>query len=315
MIVELEGVLDLLDKEHIARLLRGIAGPDNVKTDELMKDHTSFKVGGPADILVTPDSIRQLEKILKICSEYEVPLFVMGNGSNLVVRDKGIRGVVVKIYDNFNQYKVQGDTIEAQAGILLSQISNAALENELTGLEFASGIPGTLGGAVTMNAGAYGPEMKDVVVLTEYMDLKGNVKTVEGKQHEFAYRTSFIQKEGGIVLSSRLKLVKGNKSGIKALMDDLNKRRRDSQPLEMPSAGSVFRRPAGYYTGQLIQNCGLKGWRIGGAEISNKHCGFIVNAGDAAAEDIIRLIKHIQDTVKERFGVELQTEVKIVGEE
>jgi len=304
----------LLEKELLAREIEKIAGQENVKLDEPMKNHTSFKVGGPADILVTPVSVSQLSQILKLCKNKSVPVFVMGNGTNLIVRDKGIRGVVVKIFDNLNQFTVKDDIITAYAGILLSRVSTIAYENGLTGLEFACGIPGTLGGAVAMNAGAYGGEMKDVVVETEYMDKDGEIRVVRDDGHQFGYRTSFIQKNSGIVIKTLMKLKKGNKEEIKALMDDLTQRRQEKQPLEMPSAGSIFKRPEGYFAGKLIEDCGLRGHRIGGAEVSQKHCGFIVNTGDAKAKDILDLIEYIRNTVKMKFGVDMQTEVRIVGE-
>jgi len=304
-----------LQKELVAELISNIAGKENVFIDEPMSKHTSFKVGGNADLLVLPQNADQLIEIVEICKERQCPFFVMGNGTNLIVKDKGIRGVVIKTFGGLQNFKVDDDIIEAESGILLSKLSNIALKNSLTGLEFASGIPGTLGGAVTMNAGAYHGEMKDVVVWTRYLDKQGLVKEIEDEQHQFGYRTSFIQKNGGIILKSRLNLRKGNSSEIKAMMEDLEKRRKDKQPLDMPSAGSVFKRPEGYYAGQLIENCGLRGYSIGGAQVSNKHCGFIVNNGNATAEDVITLIKFVQDTVKAKFGVELQTEVKIVGED
>jgi len=285
----------------LVSLLEGIVGSDNIKIDEPMKRHTSFKVGGSADILVTPVSIFQLSEILKLCKRENVPILVMGNGTNLIVSDKGIRGAVIKIYDNLNGCSVENDTIRAYGGILLSKLSNVALENNLTGLEFASGIPGTLGGAVAMNAGAYGGEMRNVVFETEYMDKDGELKVLRNEEHEFGYRTSFIQKQSGIVIRSVLKLRKGNKDEIKALMRDLTKRRQEKQPLDMPSAGSVFKRPEGHFAGKLIEDCGLRGYQIGGAQVSNKHCGFIVNTGNATARDIISLIRHVQATVKMKF--------------
>jgi len=295
--------------------LEGIVGSGNIKVDEPMKMHTSFRVGGSADILVTPVSVSQLSEILKLCKRENVPILFMGNGTNLIVSDNGIRGVVIKIYDNINGCSVENDTIRAYGGILLSKLSSVALENGLTGLEFASGIPGTLGGAVAMNAGAYGGEMKDVVFETEYMDNDGELKVLRNEEHEFGYRTSFIQKQSGMVIRSVLKLRKGNKDDIKALMRDLTKRRQEKQPLDMPSAGSIFKRPEGYFAGKLIEDSGLRGYQIGGAQVSSKHCGFIVNTGNATARDIINLIKHVQATVKMKFGVEMQTEVKIVGED
>lgn len=304
-----------MNKNQVAEVLGNIVGAHNVRIDEPMSRHTSFKVGGPADIFVTPDNIDGLSKAIKILKTEGIPVYIMGNGSNLVVRDKGIRGVVIKILDHFSSYSVNADTITAEAGILLSKISKIALKHELSGLEFAEGIPGTLGGAVAMNAGAYTGDMKSVVARTEYMDKNGEIRVLEGEQHQFGYRTSIIQKEQGIVLRSELKLKYGNRADIKALMDDFNQRRRDKQPLELPSAGSIFKRPEGHFTGKLIEECGLKGYRIGGAEVSSKHCGFIVNVNNATADDIVKLIEHIQHAVKSRLGVELQTEVKILGEE
>lgn len=304
-----------MDIKHITQLLIEAVDADNVKNYVPMANHTSFKIGGPADILVTPKTAQQIAKIIQISKTEKVPIFIMGNGSNLVVREKGIRGITVKLFDNFDEYEVKESIIKAQAGILLSKLSQVAYQNGLTGLEFASGIPGTLGGAIAMNAGAYGGEMKDVVIKTQYIDKGGNIKSIEGDMHCFGYRTSFIQKEEGIVLSSELKLKAGDKNQIKALMDDLCKRRNEKQPLKMPSAGSVFKRPEGYFAGKLVEDCGLRGYRVGGAEVSDMHCGFIVNKGNAVAGDVITLIELIKSTVKNKFGVELQTEVKIVGEE
>jgi len=303
-----------LEKGRYIKLLGNIAGEENVKVDEPMRNHTSFKIGGPADFLVTPCSVQSLCEVIKLCKKENLPIFIMGNGTNLLVSDKGIRGVVVKIYDNLNWYVVKENCIEAYGGILLSKLSDIALENELTGLEFASGIPGTLGGAVAMNAGAYGGEMKDVVVETEFIDKDGNLKKIKGEEHQFGYRTSFIQKQSAVAVKSVIKLKKGERAAIKALIDDLTARRQDKQPLEMPSAGSVFKRPEGYFAGKLIEDCGLRGFSIGGAQVSEKHCGFIVNKGNATSKDILDLIRHIQKTVREKFGVELQTEIKIVGD-
>lgn len=309
-----KGVFDL-DKKTAAKLLEQIVGTDNVFTDEPMKDHTSFKLGGPADILVTPYDTKGLIDILDVCSRLAMPVFVMGNGTNLIVRDKGIRGVVIKLRDKFSHYKIKDDIIEAQSGILLSRLAKIALENGLSGLEFAEGIPGTLGGAVTMNAGAYDGEMSMVVESSEYLGSDGKICVLDNKQHLFGKRSSSVQTDGGIVLSTRIRLKKGDKAEIKAKMDEFNKARHEKQPLSMPSAGSIFKRPDGYFAGKLIQDCGLKGCRKGGAEVSGLHCGFIVNSGDATAEDVIELIKYIQTTVHDRFGVELQTEVKVIGEE
>lgn len=301
--------------ERISALIARIAGEESLKINEPMKNHTSFKVGGAADILVLPSSPEQLASILILCKAEEVPVFVMGNGTNLIVRDKGIRGVVIKTSNNLCRYTVKDDVIEAESGLLLTEASHIALNNGLSGLEFAAGIPGTLGGAVTMNAGAYNGEMKDVVIRTEYFDRNMERKVLEGDAHLFGYRTSFIQRDGGIAYKSFLKLRKENKELIKSLMNELNKKRKETQPLEFPSAGSVFKRPQGFYTGKLIDECGLRGYSIGGAKVSEKHCGFIINSGNASASDIIELIRYIQNAVKSKFGVELSTEVKIVGEE
>ncbi|HHV95590.1 MAG TPA: UDP-N-acetylmuramate dehydrogenase [Clostridiaceae bacterium] len=301
--------------EEIKYELEKIAGIENIKYCEPLKNHTSFKVGGPADIFITPRNVSHVIDIVEVCKSHGVPFFIMGNGTNLIVRDKGIRGVVIKIGEYLNNYHVDGEVIEAEAGILLSDLSKIACENSLTGLEFACGIPGTLGGAIVMNAGAYGGEMKDVVISTHYLNNEGELKVAVGDEHLFGYRTSFIQKKGGIVLKTKLKLRIGDKELIRQQMDILNEKRAKSQPLEMPSAGSVFKRPPGYFTGPLIEQCGLKGYSIGGAQVSTKHCGFIVNKGNASASDIIALIKFVQDKVKAEFGVHLEPEIKIVGEE
>jgi UDP-N-acetylmuramate dehydrogenase len=280
-----------------------------------MKNHTSFKVGGPADILVKPHGIDSVRETLRILKQNGVPFFVMGNGTNLIVRDKGIRGVVVKLTDNLSGYEIDEEYLTAEAGILLSRISRLSLEAGLSGLEFAEGIPGTLGGAVTMNAGAYTGEMSYIVQSTEYLDREGNIVRLDFEQHRFGKRFSFIQADGGTVLRTKLRLKYDSRDEIKARMEEFSRLRREKQPLELPSAGSIFKRPEGYFAGKLIQDCGLKGCKTGGAEVSAKHCGFIVNAGGATAADIISLISNIQSIVKDRFGVELVAEVKIIGEE
>jgi len=282
--------------------------------DEPMKNHTSLRIGGNADILLVPHDVMQLAQIIQLSKQHGIPYFVMGNGSNLLVSDKGIRGLTIKTHNAIQHVNVNKNYITAGCGVLLSKLSNIALKNGLTGLEFASGIPGTLGGAIVMNAGAYGGEMKDVVVETKYIDEDGTIKTIKGEEHKFGYRTSIFQGTQKIVVESTLKLDFGDMVDIKNKMDDLNTRRREKQPLDMPSAGSTFRRPEGYYAGKLIQDSGLKGFRIGGAQVSEKHCGFIVNTGNATAKDVLDLVQHIQATVKEKFNVELHTEIKFVGE-
>ncbi|HEX2926048.1 MAG TPA: UDP-N-acetylmuramate dehydrogenase [Ruminiclostridium sp.] len=298
----------------LVQRLISVAGEDGVSVNEMMCNHTSFKIGGPADVMVHPESSAQLAGIIRECINSNAPCMVMGNGTNLLVSDKGIRGVVIKIYDNMKAFIVENETMVLEAGMLISKASKLALENSLTGLEFAEGIPGTVGGAVTMNAGAYTGDMSMVVYQTEYMDREGNIRTITGDEHCFSYRNSIIQKAKGIVLKTRLKLQKGESKRIKEQMDEFNFRRRDKQPLELPSAGSVFKRPHGHFVGKLIDDCGLRGFGIGGAQISDKHSGFIVNKGGATCADVLALIKHIQKTVDERFQVQLEPELRIIGD-
>lgn len=304
-----------LEQEKIAEILRQIPGSGVITVNEPMTCHTSFKIGGPADVFVKPQDTDGLTKILCCCREMDVPVLVMGNGTNLIVRDKGIRGVVVQIMDNMSAYTVDGEEITAEPGILLSRLSRIALEHELTGLEFAEGIPGTLGGAVAMNAGAYDGEMSFVVKQTEYLRPNGEVLVLDNSQHFFGKRSSFIQTDGGVVLKTRIGLKKGERALISYKMAEFRSKRKEKQPLDLPSAGSIFKRPEGNFAGKLVQDCGLRGHRIGGAEVSCLHCGFIVNTENATAMDIVTLIKYIQDRVYADFGVQLQTEVKIVGEE
>jgi UDP-N-acetylmuramate dehydrogenase len=303
-----------LNKVIIAELLAHLQGTGAVTVNEPMAEHTSFKIGGPADVFVKPRNIEGLVNIVNTYTERGIPLFVMGNGTNLLVRDKGIRGVVMQVADNIGVYVAEGESITAEAGISLSRLARVAMKHGLSGLEFAEGIPGTLGGAITMNAGAYNGEMSMVVEASEYMNPGGSIITIGNLQHRFGKRTSFVQEDGGVVLRTKLKLKKDDKERIKARMDEFRASRRKKQPLDLPSAGSIFKRPEGYFAGKLIQDCGLKGFRIGDAEVSGLHCGFIVNRGNATAEDVLRLIEYIREKVYAKFGVELQTEVKTVGE-
>ena len=299
----------------IFELLTDIVGQDQILVDEPMKNHTSFKIGGPVDFLVLPKNVKEIKGIVNICKSKGIPLFIMGNGSNLLVRDKGIRGVVIKIAKNFSHVDIISDRIVAQSGVLLSSLAKILLRHELTGFEFASGIPGTLGGSVTMNAGAYGGEMKDVLFSIEVMDMEGNVFELHGAEMKLGYRRSVVQDRDLIVLSAILQLKKGEYQDIKALMDDLDHRRKTKQPLEWPSAGSTFRRPPGYFAGKLVQDVGMRGFSNGNAQVSDLHCGFVINRGNATAQEVIDLISMIQKRVKEKFGVELHTEVKVIGEE
>lgn len=289
-------------------------GSDNVYCAEPMKKHTTFKIGGPADYYVCPHSMEELQETVKICRSERMPFFILGNGSNLLVSDRGYRGTVIQIWKNLSDIEVRGHYITAQAGALLSKLASEALEEELTGMEFASGIPGTLGGAVVMNAGAYGREMKDVLREVEVLDTEGNIRVLKKEELELGYRTSIIKEKGYIVLSAVLELEKGDAAQIKAVMEELKESRVSKQPLNMPSAGSTFKRPEGYFAGKLIMDAGLRGFSIGGAQVSEKHCGFVVNKGEATAADVWDLIKEVQERVYEQFGVKLETEVKFLGE-
>lgn len=285
----------------------------NIKLNEPMKNHTTFKVGGNADIFLEPENANELAQFIKYLKANNIPYFIMGNGSNMIVSDEGIRGAVIKLGSSMSKAMVEDDRVIAQCGAKLPEVAKLAAENSLSGLEFASGIPGSIGGTTAMNAGAYGSEMKDVVEKVEVLDSNLELNVLNNKEMEFGYRKSVVEKQGYIVLSTTFKLKKAYKPDIKALMDEYTERRQGKQPLEMPSAGSVFKRPEGYYAGKLIEDADLRGMTIGGAQVSEKHCGFIVNKGDATAKDIYNLIKHIQKTVYERFGVKLETEVKLIG--
>ena len=291
-----------------------IVGESNVLVDEPMKNHTSFKVGGPADILVIPGDYEEVRKLIKKCKEKMLPFFIIGNGSNLLVRDGGIRGVVIKL-TALNSIEVQGNKLVAQSGALLSDVSALALNKGLTGFEFACGIPGCVGGAVAMNAGAYIGEIKNVIDNALVIDNDGNMKRLNLQELDLSYRNSIILKQGYTVLEAVFNLRPGVFEEIKKIIDDLQGRRTDKQPLEYPSAGSTFKRPEGYFAGKLIEDSNLKGVSIGGAQVSNKHSGFIINTGNATAKDILNLITYVQKTVFDKFGVELHTEVRVIGEE
>lgn len=294
--------------------LTNIVGEKSVLLDEPMSKHTTFRVGGAADVYLRPGSIAETVSLIGILKRMAVPYVIIGNGSNLLVSDKGIRGAVVEIGSGMEGYRVDDNILYAEAGIKLSKLANIALRNSLSGLEFASGIPGTLGGAVCMNAGAYDGEMRDVIREVTYYDDKGNINTISNERCEFDYRRSFFSGKNHVVLCCSLKLTKEEPEKIKSKMEDYNKRRKEKQPLEKPSAGSTFKRPAGYFAGKLIQDAGLKGYSIGGAAVSEKHSGFVINDGDATAKDIYELILYIKRTVKSKFDVELEPEVKLIGD-
>lgn len=282
--------------------------------DESMKKHTSFKIGGNADCMVCVENEREIIDVTNYCKEKRIPYMIMGNGSNMLVGDKGIRGVVIKISSDMSKIKTDGNIIIAQSGVLLSRLANEALKNSLSGLEFAGGIPGTLGGGVFMNAGAYGGELRDVAERVRYVDENGDICTAQRSQLDFGYRKSMFSGRECVILSAEIILEKGNYDEIKAKMTDFAQRRSDKQPLSMPSAGSTFKRPEGYFAGKLIEDVGLKGFCIGGAAVSEKHSGFIVNKGGATAKDVLDLIEYVQKTVKEKFDVNLEPEVRLVGE-
>ncbi len=294
--------------------LCSILESENVLREEPMSKHTTFRIGGPADYFVTPQNEEQVRDIILLCQKEEIPYYILGNGSNLLVGDKGYRGVVIQIYKKMNQIRVEGTKVYAGAGALLSKIAAAALAESLTGFEFASGIPGTLGGAVMMNAGAYGGEMKQVLESARVLTSEGEVLTLTLDELNMGYRTSVVAKKGYTVLGAVIALEKGNETEIRACMEDLKNRRVTKQPLEYGSAGSTFKRPEGYFAGKLIQDSGLQGFSIGGAQVSEKHCGFVINKGNATAADVTALIEHVQNTVEEKFGVRLETEVKRIGE-
>lgn len=287
---------------------------ENIIADAEMKKHVHFRVGGPADILLIPETKEQVVSSIEVCRNHNVPFYVVGNGSNLLVRDGGIRGVVIKLGEVKN-ISVNGDRVNAECGVLLKNVSSEGLSNSLTGFEFACGIPGTVGGAVFMNAGAYHGEIADVIESAEVIDNEGNIITLNKEELELGYRSSSVMKKGYVVLSAVFKLKYGEEEKIKERVDDLTFMRESKQPLEYPSAGSTFKRPEGYFAGKLIQDAGLKGFTLGGAAVSDKHSGFVINKNGATAKDIIDLIKHVQNEVKRQFGVELHPEVRIIGEE
>lgn len=280
-----------------------------------MSAYTSFKIGGPADLLVVPGTTGELTHLLKIAQEQNVPVTIMGNGSNLLVRDKGVRGLVIKLGNGLKEMSWDGTVLRAGAGESLAAVSQKAAALSLTGLEFAVGIPGSLGGAVYMNAGAYNGEMKNVVSKVQVLTEKGIIDTLTNQQLEFSYRNSALQNTENIVVAIELVLKQGNPDTIKADMDDFTKRRITKQPIDLPSAGSMFKRPKGYFAAALIDEAGLRGYRVGDAQVSEKHTGFVVNLGKATAQDVLQLIKNVQEKVFAESKIRLEPEVRIIGEE
>ena len=282
--------------------------------NEPMSGHTTFRIGGPADFFVMPSDTEEIRQIAALCRRESVPYYVVGNGSNLLVGDRGYRGVIVQVFKNMNHISVDNGKICAQAGALLSKVAAAAYEAGLTGLEFASGIPGTLGGAVRMNAGAYGGEMKEVLESAEVLTPEGEVLAIPEKEMKMGYRTSIVSRMDYIVLGATLALAPGDKQEIRARMDELKEKRVAKQPLEYGSAGSTFKRPEGYFAGKLIEDAGLRGFRVGNAQVSEKHCGFVINRGGATAAEVVELMDEVVRRVEETSGVRLEPEVKRIGE-
>ena len=300
-------------KPDFFKQLCEIAGKENVRTDEPMKQHTTFRIGGAADYFVSPQTTDQIKNIIDLCKSEAMPWYVIGNGSNLLVSDRGFRGVIIQLFKNFSDLRVEGDRLYVQAGTLLSRTAKKALEASLTGFEFAAGIPGTIGGALVMNAGAYGGEMKDVVRLVQVMCEDGSFREYTGAEMEFGYRTSRVLHEKSVALEAVLELTPGDPTEIQNRMEELKEARITKQPLNYASAGSTFKRPEGYFAGKLIQDAGLSGFSVGDAQVSEKHCGFIINRGEATAADVADLIRKVQEQVYEKFQVKLEPEVRMLG--
>lgn len=301
-------------EQKLYRKLTAALSEERVRLSEPMKKHTTFRIGGEADYFVMPRTKEEVKQTVAVCREEQAPYSIVGNGSNLLVSDAGYRGVVIQIFKEMSRAEAEGTRIRAQAGASLAKIAGIALEAGLCGFEFAAGIPGTLGGACVMNAGAYGGEMKDVLVNVTVLDEEGRIITIDKEHLELGYRTSVIAKKGYVVLEAELELQEGNREEIRALMDELKDKRTSKQPLEYPSAGSTFKRPEGYFAGKLIQDAGLRGFRVGDAMVSEKHCGFVINAGEASAAEVDSLMKQVSERVQAQFGVTLEPEVKRLGD-
>lgn len=297
----------------VVETLKQFLPAENVFVNEPMKKHTTFRIGGEADCFVCVENTSQLKEAQAYLQSMQIPYYVLGNGSNLLVSDEGYRGVILEICDKMSDIRVEGNCIVAQAGALMSKIAHVALEHGLTGFEFAAGIPGTIGGGAVMNAGAYGGELKDVITTVEVINRDGEVLLLENAAMEFGYRSSILKRMPYIVTEVKIQLQEGVREDIKAAMDDLGKKRREKQPLEFPSAGSTFKRPEGHFAGALIMNAGLRGFLVGGAQVSEKHCGFVINKGDATADDVKELIRQVQKEVKTQFEVDLEPEVIFLG--
>ncbi len=326
-------------KEEFYQKLKTILQDKQILIEEPLAKHTTFEIGGPADFLVLPESVMQVTQTIKLCRAMNIPFYIMGNGSNLLVSDKGYRGTIIKLGKDFSKITFEEEAageekfsasegsgkkdcsgqeeshkVRAQAGVLLSKLANEIAEHSLTGFEFAAGIPGTLGGAVTMNAGAYDGEMKQTILEAVVSDQNGNVIRLNAEELHMGYRTTVIQEKDYIVLEALFGFQTGSKDEILGKINDLNRRRREKQPLEFPSAGSTFKRPAGFYAGKLIMDSGLRGYQVGNAQVSEKHCGFVINKGGATASEVKTLISDVIEIVNHKFGVVLEPEVKLLGE-
>ncbi|MCH3943881.1 MAG: UDP-N-acetylmuramate dehydrogenase [Atopobiaceae bacterium] len=302
------------DRPALEARLRSIVGDEGVFLDEPMREHTTFEVGGPADLFVVPERQGQVAPIIEACREAGAPLFVLGRGSDLLVSDAGYRGVVLAVADGLDDLLVEGTDVVCEAGVTLRDAAEAACALGLSGLEFACGIPGSVGGAVFMNAGAYDGQMSDVLKSVKALTPTGEPVEIAGEELEMGYRTSRVRTEGLVVLTATLSLEPGSEEDIRARMDDLTARREAKQPLEYPSAGSTFKRPEGHFAGKLVTDAGLKGFSVGGAMVSEKHAGFVINAGGASAADVLAVIRHVQDEVLRQFGVSLEPEVRMLGD-
>ncbi len=299
--------------QSLYEALERAAGAGHIWKDEPMKKHTTFRIGGPADIFTAPESEEGICETARLCRETGTPLYVIGNGSNLLVSDAGLRGVVLQVFKNHSRLSFEGNLAAAQSGILLSVLAKQALARGLSGLEFASGIPGTLGGAVMMNAGAYGGEMKDVLQWARVLTREGEIRKLGVDELAMGYRTSIVEREQYLVLEACVRLSPGNPEKIQARMEELKEQRIEKQPLDVPSAGSTFKRPEGHFAGKLIMDAGLRGYSCGDAQVSGKHCGFVVNKGNASASDVRRLIREVRGAVYEKFGVMLEPEIRMLG--
>lgn len=301
------------EKQQFEQELEKLLRPEQLRREEPLSRHTTFRVGGAAEYFVTPE-LGQIPQVVALCKRYDLPLTVIGNGSNLLIADAGLRGVVMEIGRAAAGITVtDGTDLLVQAGTLLSEVANTAAKHGLAGMEFAAGIPGSMGGAVVMNAGAYGGEMKDILTEVRVLTLDGEILVRPAQELDLSYRHSRMMDEGELVLEARVHLEKDDEAAIRARMEELKKKRVEKQPLEYPSAGSTFKRPEGYFAGKLIEDAGLRGFRVGDAQVSEKHCGFVINRGSATAADIIELMHQVQLRVREQSGVDLEPEVRLLG--